>query len=80
MANGNTLSYIGSGIAVIVIAAALLGSFAEAGDQGKLEVTVAEVVKDVAANTAVVQGIDVMQKQVDTIEENVGKILDKLNK
>ena len=76
----NMWQTIGCGVAVVVTAAAILGSVSEAGDQGKLEVTVIELKADVKSNTEKTSGIDVMQKQLTIIERDVGKILDKLNK
>ena len=65
---------------MLVTAAAILGSASTMNGQGRLEVTVADIKEDVDANTEKTSGIDVMQKQLNIIERDVGKILDKLNK
>lgn len=82
MANGNgsVWATIGVGVAVIITAAAILGSASTMNGQGKLEVTVATIKEDVDANTEKTSGIDVMQKQLNIIERDVGKILDKMEK
>jgi len=72
------------GVAILVLGAVIIGSggatisntVAQAGTQ----ITVDQLKTDVAENSAITSGIDVMQKQVDTIEKNVGKILEKMDK
>jgi hypothetical protein len=82
MANGkgSVWATIGVGVAIIVVAAAVLGSASLVNSQGKLEVKMTTIEKDVDANTEKTEGIDVMQRQLNTIERDVGRILDKLNK
>jgi hypothetical protein len=85
--NGNGNGYvkpIGIGVAVIVLATAILGSASNtimnSVDQRGVEVEVAHLKQEVEENTERTEGIDVMQKQVDIIEQAVGKILEKLEK
>ena len=82
MANGNGSIWvtIGCGVAVLITAAAILGTASTAGEQGKLKVRVTNIEADVDVNTKRTDSLDVMQKQVDIIEQNVGKILDKMDK
>ena len=78
--NGNFWTTIGVGVAIVVTAAAILGSASTMNGQSKLEVTVATIKEDVDANTERTSGIDVMQKQLTIIERDVGKILRKLER
>ena len=83
--NGNGwLKTLSVTVAGIVLAAVIVGagatSIATSVNQRGLEVKVENVTADVDANTTRTEGIDVMQKQVDIIERDVGKILEKLDK
>ena len=83
--NGNGwVKPVGIGVAIFVLGTAIVVStgntFNNSVARAALEVTVDTIKEDVAVNTEVVQGIDVMQRQMDTIEENVGKIWEKLDK
>jgi hypothetical protein len=72
------------GVAIIVLGAVIIGAgsltIANSMDLNTQTVKVEALEGHVADNTKKTDSIDVMQKQVDIIEKNVGKILDKLNR
>jgi hypothetical protein len=69
---------VGIGVAVIVLATAILGSASNtilnSVNQRGTEVAVANLKEDVDENTEKTQGIDVMASQINDIKEDVGKI------
>jgi hypothetical protein len=75
---------VGIGVAIIVLGAAILGSASNtilnSVNQRGTEVAVANLKEDVDENTVKTEGIDVMAEQISDIKEDVGKILEKLNK
>jgi hypothetical protein len=81
--NGNGLvKSIGVGVAVILLATAIIGSASNtirnSVNQRGIEVTVVAIKEDVDENTEKTQGIDVMASQINDIKEDVGKILEAL--
>ena len=85
MANGNGwLRPILIGIAIMVVGAAIVGStsnsFNNSINQRGLEVKVEDLKEDVDEQKEAVKRIPVMAEQIKDIKNDVGKILDKLNK
>ena len=83
--NGNGwVRQVGIGVAVIVLATAILGSASNtilnSVNQRGTEVAVAHLKEDVEENTAKTEGIDVMAEQISDIKADVGKILEAINK
>ena len=72
------------GVAVIVLATAIIGSASNtirnSVNQRGIEVTVSTVKEDVDEQKKAVAEIPVMASQINDIKDDVGKILDKLNK
>ncbi len=87
MANGNGNGWVKPiliGIAVIVVASAIVGSasntFSNSVTQRVLQVEVSALKEDVSEQKAAVQKIPVMDERIKDIKEDVGKILRKLEK
>lgn len=72
------------GVAILVLGAVIIGAGSQTIANSMIltsqGVKVENLELDVADNSKKTEGIDVMQKQVDIIEKNVGKILDKMDK
>jgi peptidoglycan hydrolase CwlO-like protein len=72
------------GVAVLVLAAVIIGSggttISNTLAQAATEVTVDQLKEDVAENSAITSGIDVMAEQISDIKDDVKKVLDKMDK
>ncbi len=83
--NGNGwLKSIFVGVAVLVLATAIIGSasntISNSINQSGLTVTVAELKEDISEQKANVAKIPVMDERIKDIKEDVGKILRALEK
>jgi hypothetical protein len=83
--NGNGwVRPVGIGVAILVLATAIIGSASNtilnSVNQRGTEVSVAAIKEDVDANTEKTEGIDVMAEQINDIKEDVGKILNALER
>ena len=83
--NGNGwFKPISIGVAVIVVAAAILGSagntFSNSIHAATQDVNIAVIKEDIKEQQELTKGIDVMAEQINDIKENVQTILRKLDK
>lgn len=82
--NGSWLKPIVVGVAVIVLATAIVGSAGNTINnsisQHGADVERAAIKEDVKEQQQLTQGIDVMAEQIDDIKKDVQTILEKLDK